>query len=164
MRGVKSSPALKWLLLLLLPITLGPKLATRAGTQLGAVNDKQVQLDVVEFLSRQHFSVIQFEKFEEGQPMLRATAAACRMLVAKSPAIGSDRDVLGQLVTADDRFVIVYRGKVYANQPTWLTVSDLLWARLRRQIGLDTQAAPPVLAVIASASCGADRLPWDELG
>jgi hypothetical protein len=162
-QGVKSSPALKSFLLLLLPLTLGLKLATGTGAALGTNSDKQVQLEVAEFLLRQHFNVVRFEKFEEGQPMLRANAGECRILVAKSPAIGSDRDVLGQLAKADDRFAIIYRGKVYAEQPTWLTVSDFLWARFRRQIGLSTQA-PPVLAVISSATCGADRLPWDELG
>jgi hypothetical protein len=162
-RGVKSSPALKWFVLLLLPLTLGLKLAVRAGGELGEFSDKQVQLEVADFLSRQHFNVVSLEKFEEGRPMIRATAGVCRMLVAKSPAIGSDRDVLRQLLTPADQIFVVYRGKVYADQPTWLTVSDFLWARLRREIGLNTQAAP-VLAVIAAENCNAERLPWDELG
>jgi hypothetical protein len=162
-RGVKSSPALKWFVLLLLPITLGFKLAVHAGAELGGVNDKQVQLKVADFLSRQHFNVVSFEDFVEGRPMIRATAGVCRMLVAKSPAIGWDRDVLRQLVTPGDRMFVVYRGKVYADQPTWLTVSEFLWARLRREIGFNAQAAP-VLAVIAAENCGAERLSWDELG
>jgi len=161
--GVNFSPALKWFVILLLPITLGLKLAVRAGAEVGGLNDKQVQLSVADFLSRQRFNVVSFDKFEEGRPMIRATAGACRMLVAKSPAIGSDRDVLRQLLTPADGLFIVYRGKVYADQPTWLTVSDFLWARLRREIGLNTQAAP-VLAVIATANCGAERLSWDEFG
>ena len=163
MYGVKSSPALKWFVLVLLPITLGLKLAVRAGVDSGEGSDKQVQVKVADFLLRQHFNVVKIEKFEEGQPMLRATAAECRMLVAKSPVIGSDRDVLQQLVTGADRLFVVYRGKVYADPPTWLTVSDLLWARFRRGLGLSAEAAPPVLAVIAGPACGAEQLPWDEL-
>jgi len=94
--------------------------------------------------------------------MLQATAGSCRMVVAKSPPIGSDRDVIRRLATGTDRVFVVYRGKVYADQPTWLTVSDFLWARLQRELGLNAQAAP-VLAVIAAPNCGAEQLFWDEL-
>ena len=91
--------------------------------------------------------------------MIQATAGGCRMLIAKSPAIGSDRDVLRRYAEAADQIFVVFRGRVYADQPDWLTVSDFLWARFRRELGLEARAAP-VLAVIAGANCGADRLSW----
>jgi hypothetical protein len=161
---VNSSPAFKWLvLLLLLPITLGVKLAVRPSAELGELSDKQIQLRVAEFLFRQHFTVVSSEKIEEGRPIIQASAGACRVVVAKSPAIGSDRDVIRRLATATDRVFAVYRGKVYVDQPTWLTVSDYLWARLQRELGLNAQAAP-VLAVIAGLNCGAEQLSWNELG
>jgi hypothetical protein len=161
---VNSSPAFKWLvLLLLLPITLGVKLVVRPSAELGELSDKRIQLRVAEFLFRQHFTVVSSEKIEEGRPIIQASAGACRMVVAKSPAIGSDRDVIRRLATATDRVFAVYRGKVYVNQPTWLTVSDYLWARLQRELGLNAQAAP-VLAVIAGLNCGAEQLSWNELG
>ena len=153
----------KWSLILLLPITLGLKLAARPGVNLSELNDKQVQFRVAEFLFRQHFTVVSSEKIEEGRPIIQASAGACRMVVAKSPAIGSDRDVIRRLATATDRVFAVYRGKVYADQPTWLTVSDYLWARLQRELGLNARAAP-VLAVIAGLNCGAEQLSWNELG
>ena len=153
----------KWSLILLLPITLGLKLAARPGVNLSELNDKQVQFRVAEFLFRQHFTVVSSEKIEEGRPIIQASAGACRMVVAKSPAIGSDRDVIRRLATATDRVFAVYRGKVYADQPTWLTVSDYLWARLQRELGLNAQATP-VLAVIAGLNCGAEQLSWNELG
>jgi hypothetical protein len=162
-RGVRFSPALRWFILLLLPITLGWKLAVRPAADLGERNDKQVQLEVAEFLARQHFSVASSEHIEAGRPMIQATAGGCRMLIAKSPAIGSDRDVLRRYAEAADQVFVVFRGKVYADQPDWLTVSDFLWARFRRELGFDARAAP-VLAVIAGANCGADRLSWEELG
>jgi hypothetical protein len=162
-RGVRFSPALKWFIVLLLPITLAWKLAVRPGADLGELNDRQVQLRVAEFLFRQHFNVASAEKIEEGRPMIQATAGACRMLVAKSTAIGSDRDVIRRLAAPTDHVFIIYRGRVYVDQPTWLTVSDFLWARLRREMGLNARATS-VLAVIAAANCGAERLPWDELG
>ena len=163
MRGVNSSPALKWFALLLLPVTLGWKLAVRPSADLGELKDRQVQLRVAEFLVRQHFTVASSEKIEEGRPMIQATAGSCRMLVAKSRVIGSDRDVLGRLAAATDRVFVVYRGKIYGDQPTWLTVSDFLWARLQRELGLNAQDSP-VLAVIAASNCGAEQLSWYEFG
>jgi hypothetical protein len=154
---------LKWFLLLSLPITLGLKLAMRPSAEAGEFNDKQIQLRVAEFLFRQHFTVVNSEKIEEGRPIIQATAGACHMVVAKSPAIGSDRDVIRRLATATDRVFAVYRGKVYVDQPTWLTVSDYLWTRLRRELGWNVQAAP-VLAIIAAPNCAAEQLSWNELG
>jgi len=150
----------KWLILPLLFLTLGIKLAVRPST--GAFDDRQVQFRVSEFLFRQHFNVVNSEKIEHGRPMVQGTAGSCRMLVAKSPSIGSDRDVIRRLAAENDRIFVVYRGKVYADQPTWRTVSDFLWTRLRRELGLNAQAAP-VLAVIAAPNCDAEQLSWNEL-
>jgi hypothetical protein len=161
---VNSSRALKWiaLLLLLLPITLGWKLAVRhAGP--GDLTDKEVQRQVAEFLIRQHFKVEVPDQVLLGRPALSATAGMCRILIAKSSAIGSDRDLIRGLATRADRVFIVFRGKVYAEQPTWLTVFDFLWSRLRRELGFKAPASP-VLAIIASTNCDAEKLPWHELG
>jgi hypothetical protein len=158
---VSSSPALRWFILLLLLLSLGWKLAVRAGDT-GELTEKEVQLKVAEFLVRQHFSVAISENVTEGQPNIRATAVACRMLVAKSPAMGWDRDMLRSYETTADHVFVVFRGQVYADQPKWLTVMDSLWYRLVRGLGLKAQPAP-VLAVIATASCDAERLPWGEL-
>jgi hypothetical protein len=160
---VSYSPALKWsILLLLLPLTLGWKLAVREGGSTEAT-EKDAQRQVAEFLIHQHFTVVVSEQVAEGQPIIRATVGACRILIAKSPAVGWDRDLVRGYATATDRVFVVFRGNVYSDQPTWLTVSDFLWARVRREIGFKAQAAP-VLAVIASTNCDAERLPWNELG
>jgi hypothetical protein len=161
-RGVSFSPVLRWFVLLLLPLTLGWKLAVRPEAS-GELADTEVQRKVTEFLIRQHFKVAGSEQATEGQPTIRATAGACRMLVAKSPAMGWDRDMIRRYATAEDRIFVVFRGGIYAEQPTWLTVPDFLWARFRRELGMSTQAAL-VLAVIATQNCEADRLPWKELG
>jgi predicted small integral membrane protein len=158
-----SSPALKWfVLLLLLPVTLGWKLAVRPGDT-RELMEKQAQLKVAEFLVRQRFTVAVADKIEEGRLAIRATFGTCRMLISKSPAMGWDRDMLRHQTTPGDRVFVVFRGKVYAEQPTWLTVSDSLWSRFRRELGLKTDASP-VLAVIATSNCDAERLPWHELG
>ena len=161
MRGVSFSPALKWFVLLLLPLTLGWKLAVRPGG-LGELTQKDAQRNVAEFLARQHFAVSVSEQTDEGRPTISATTGMCRMLVARSPAIDSDRDLIRRYATAADRVFVVFRGRVYSEQPTWLTVSDFLWSRFRRELGFNAEAAP-VFAVIATTSCDAERLPWNEL-
>ena len=152
---------LKWFVLLLLPLTLGWKLAVRPSDS-GELKEKDAQGKIAEFLVRQHFTVAVSDKMEEGRPAIRATAGACRMLVAKSPAMGWDRDMIRRHATVADEVFVVFAGKIYAEQPTWLTVSDFLWTRLRRELGVNVQPTP-VLVVIATTSCAAERLPWDEL-
>ena len=95
--------------------------------------------------------------------MLRANAGACRILIANSNPLAWDRDVISRNATVADRSFVVFRGRVYAEQPTWLTVPDFLWSRFQRELGLRAHAAP-LLAVIATTSCNAERLPWGELG
>jgi hypothetical protein len=158
---VRSSRGLKWILVLLLPLTLAWKLAvhTRHPSDL---TEKQVQQRVAEFLVRQHFVVSTAADVSEGQPSLRATAGLCRVLVARSPAVGWDHDLIRRYATDADRVFVVFAGRVYSEQPTWLTVADFLWARFWRDLGFRTNPAP-VLAVIAEPSCGAERLPWAEV-
>ena len=149
------SPALKWSLLgLLIAVTLGLKWAGHAREP----NEKDVPLRVAEFLARQHFTVVRSAEAKEGEPMVRATAPACRMLVIKSPVLGWDRDTARRRGTAADRVFVVFRGKVYNNPPSWLVVSDFLWSRLRRELGLKYESNP-VFTVIATTSCEAERLP-----
>jgi hypothetical protein len=146
---------------LALALTLGWKVAARLG-QFAMPSEPDARLRVAEFLTRQHFAVSVSAQVEEGRPMVSASAGPCRMLIVSSPATGSDRDLTRRLVSGADRFFVVFRGQVYPEQPTWLTVPDHLWSRLRRELGWDVQATP-VLSVIASASCEAERLPWNEL-
>ena len=155
----------RWLvlLLLLLLVTLGWKLAVRPADWAEIQEqEKGAQRKVAEFLVRQNFVVAASEKMQEGQPTIRASAGACRLLVAKSPALAWDRDVIRRHATAADRIFVVFRGRVYAEQPTWLTVTDKLWSRFRRELGFRGEETP-VFAVIATASCNAERLPWDQI-
>ena len=159
MRGVNYSPAFKWsLLVLLIALTLGWKWTGHAREP----NEKDAQLRVAEFLVRQHFTVVRSAEAKEGEPTIRATAPACRMLVIKSPVVGWDRDTVRRHATAADRILVVFRGKVYEDPPSWLIVPDWLWSRLRRELGLKFETNP-VFTVIATTSCDAERLPWDQL-
>jgi hypothetical protein len=159
-RGVKCSTALKWFLILALPLTLGLKLAVRPDRSVASETD--VQQKVAEFLRRQHFAVALPDRTSEGQYMLRASAGPCRILVAKSDPTAWDNAAIRRNTTDGDRVFVVFRGRTYEDQPTWLTVPYFLWLRLQRELGLRTLPVP-LLSVIATAGCGAERLPWGEL-
>ena len=159
MRGVNYSPALKWSLLgLLIALTLGWKWTGHAREP----TERDAQFRVAEFLARQHFTVVRSAEAKEGEPTVRATAPTCRILVIKSPVLAWDQDTVRRLATAADQVLVVFRGKVYQDQPSWLVVSDFLWSRLRRELGLKFESNP-VFTVIATTSCEAERLPWDQL-
>ena len=152
---------LKWFLILALSLTLGLKLIVRPDKSAPSATD--IQQRDADFLVQQRFTVALTNQRGEGQPMLRASAGACRILVANSNPMAWDRDVIGRNATGADRSFVVFQGRVYKEQPTWLTVPDFLWSRLQRELGVRVHPAP-LLAVIATASCNAEHLPWSELG
>jgi hypothetical protein len=155
---VNCSTALKWFLILALPLTLGLKLIVRPDRSAASAPD--VQQKVAEFFLRQRFTVVLPDRTGEG--MLRASAGPCRILVANSDPMAWDSDAIRRNAMAADRVFVVFRGRIYQDPPTWLTVPYFLWSRVGRELGLRAQAAP-LLSVIATASCGAERLPWSEL-
>jgi hypothetical protein len=158
-RGVSFSPALKWFIILLLPLTLGWKLAARQGVAQEPTQGQQLR--VAEFLVRQHFTVA-IPNQGEARPTVRATAGPCQMVVTRSDPIGWQTDEIHRSASKADRVFFVFGGRIYPQQPTWLTVSDLLWSRFRRELGFNVQATP-VLAIIATTNCDAERLPWSQL-
>ena len=157
---MNCSTALKWFLILALPLTLGLKLVVRPDRSVASETD--VQQKVAEFFLRQRFTVALPDRTGKGQYMLRASAGPCRILVANSDPIAWDSDAIRRNAMAAERVFVVFRGRIYKDPPTWLTVPYFLWSRLERELGLRAQAAP-LLSVIATASCGAERLPWSEL-
>jgi hypothetical protein len=159
-RGVKCSTALKWFLIVALPLTLGLKLVVRP--ERSVASEADVQQKVAEFFRRQRFTVALSEQTGEGQYMLRASAGPCRILVAKPDPIAWDTAAIRRNAIDGDRFFVVFRGRTYDDQPTWLTVPYYLWSRLERELGMRAQTAP-LLSVIATDGCGAERLPWSEL-
>jgi hypothetical protein len=161
-QGVNSSHALKWsLLLLLLAVTLGWKLTVRSGGS--GEPEENGQRKVAEFLMRHSFTVALYQQAAEGQPAIRASAADCRMLVAQSSPIAWEGDQIRRYAIASDQMFVVFGGKIYADQPVWLTVPASLWSRFKRELGLRAEAIS-LLTIIASESCDAERLPWAELG
>jgi len=151
---VSFSPALKLLLAVLLPLTIFWKLTVTAD------NIDRPEDDVVAFLARHGFDAAASEDMNFRG--IRAANGACHMRIMMPSYYGADRDMIRNLVTADDTVIFVHQGKVYREQPVLLTVSAELWARALRKIGLMNRHTP-VLAVMAQRRCDADRLPWDQL-
>jgi hypothetical protein len=150
--------------LVLLVLTLGWKVAARPDAS-SAIEKTETdgQRKIADFLVRQHFTAVVPETMPSELPMVRATAGACRILVIKPSYDGSDRERMRRYTSARDTIFVVFGGRIYAEQPTFLTVSDELWARFRRQLGLKVETTP-ALVVIATKGCDAERLPWQELG
>ena len=78
---------------------------------------------LAEFLVRQHFSVSMMERAEQGKPAVTANSGSCRMLVIRSPALGWDRDLVRRYADAEDQVFVVFRGRIYSDQPTFRTVA-----------------------------------------
>lgn len=159
---MKSSRALKFLVLfVLLAISLGWKVVARA-TPGERPSDRSIQARVAEFLVQQHFNVTIMERAEEGKPSVTATSGSCRLLVIRSPALGWDRDLVRRYADEGDRVFAVFKGQVFADQPTFQTVFDALSSRFLRELGFKTWPSP-VFAVVAKPGCEADRLPWGQV-
>jgi hypothetical protein len=144
----------------LLSLTLAWKVIARAIPD-GEPPDRNTQVRLAEFLSRQHFNVSMLERAEEGKPAVTASSGSCRILVIKSPALGWDRDLIRRYAEAEDQIFVVFRGRIYSDQPTFQTVLDALSSRFLRELGFGTWPSP-IFAVVARKSCDADRLPWDK--
>jgi len=153
---VSYSPALRWFIALLLPLTLAWKLTV------GLDDSSELKGRIVDFLVQHQFDVVVTEEVVEGMPTIRATSEACRMLISKTSPSGWRRHMISELATATDRIFIVFRGRVYTEQPAWLLVVHL-WSSFLRKLGR-VRNTTPVIAVLATAPCDAERFPWDELG
>ena len=71
---------------------------------------------------------------------MEATSFGCRILVRFSQRKAGDLTRL--YATAVDSVFVVYEGNVYREQPTWLSVWDILLAKFRRALGSKVQPSP----------------------
>lgn len=119
---------------------------------------------MVEFLTRQKFDVVVTDRMILSDlPLIHATAGTCRMLVAEASPDGWNNLVIRDVAKGMDQLFLVYRNKIYSEQPTWLTITTYWWSRYLRKMGLVGHAMP-LFAVAATAACDAKQLPWAELG
>jgi hypothetical protein len=152
---VRPTPAFKWLLIFLIPLTFTWKLVAERPAP------HEMQGHIVRFLMIHNFSATE-QTLVEGVPIVRATMGDCSMIVAEALPDGSTRDIVRHVATTMDQHFVVFRGKIYDEQPTWLTVTQDSWTRFLRKVGIPQLEAPPII-VAATCSCGAERLPWAEL-
>jgi hypothetical protein len=157
---VNCFPVLKWSLLLLLLLLLALSLAWKSAIRIDYSSN--LEQKVLSFLVRNHFVVAVSEEMIRDHRTFRATRASCQMLITPISHRGWERDTIDSRATVADQVFIVFGGKIYAEQPTWLTASDFLWYKLLSELGLKIRPTP-VIAVIATKTCDAERLPWYEL-
>jgi hypothetical protein len=118
--------------------------------------------NLVDFFQRNHFEVSATDQIVHDLPVLRAKMNSCTLQIVRLTPNGSDRDLFRHLAVGADRAFVVFRGKVYAQQPIWWTVLDDVWSRHLRELGMSNRVTA-VIAIAANSSCKAERLPWDEL-
>lgn len=162
--GVSYSPALKWLFGVLLVLTLGSKwgLSVYSPPVLPGQEEKAAEASVVNFLVRNHFAVVAAGNVTFEMDMVQATSGLCRLRVVLSASRGWHRDLIRTMTRPEERSFVVYRGKIYPEQPMILTVLDFLRYKLLTKIGIAAHATP-VLTIMAEPTCEADRLPWNQL-
>jgi hypothetical protein len=148
---VSSSNAFKWLLATVLLISFAWKIAIPS--------EKDSDDGLVAFLKRNHFAVAVTTSDVQ---TIQAQSDSCRLRVVKLESDGSNRDLVRQLASGKDRSFVVFRGRVYDQQPTLLTRISYIWFERLRELGL-VKHLEPVIAVIADPSCHAEGLPWNEL-
>jgi hypothetical protein len=141
---------------LLLPMTLAWKLTV------GLEDPTALKEGILDFLVQHQFDVAITEDVVEDMPAIRASREACRMLILKTAPNGWRRHMISELAAATDQVFIVFRGMVYTEQPTWQTLVARFWSSFMRKFGLQRYTTP-VIAVIATASCNVEGLPWYEL-
>jgi hypothetical protein len=112
--------------------------------------------EMIKFLSHQAFDAVLTEV--DSMPVVRATSGSCHILIVQVEPDGSTQDLVHDLA-ATDHVSIIFRGRVYAQQPVLLTVTDTLWSKSLRKLGL-MRGITPVIAAVANASCNIEELPW----
>jgi hypothetical protein len=142
------SPAVKLFMILTVPLTLGFKAVT------GEPDSYESKAAISEFLSRHRFEIQ--EQTVAGIPTVVATSGACRMIVAEGSPNGWTRDMTWVPRTPSSSFF----GEPFTR--TWRTFTDHWLSKNTRRLGFARHTSP-IIAVSATESCDAKRLPWDEL-
>ena len=151
---MKYSPALRWAILILLPLTIAWKLAVKRE------NPIEIQNAIVEFLANQQFDITVTKETMHYMPIIEASSASCSLRVMRVSPLGNEVDVVHSFAGSTDHIFFVFRRSVYTQQPVWLTRTSYLWFKFLVQLGLVSRI-PPVIAV--ASSCNAEQLPWSVL-
>ena len=84
------------------------------------------------------------------------------MILVEASPDGSTRDVMRHVGATLAQHFVVFRGKVYDEQPVWLTATEDSWTRYLRKLGIAQPEMPPIM-VAETRTCAAEQLPWIEL-
>jgi hypothetical protein len=152
---VNYSPGFRWLVGLLLPLTLLLKFAV------GAEDPGEFNARIANFLAERGFKSVTIEEVTSGIQLVRANSGECRLFVVDVSGKGWTKELIRNLSGTDDRIFTVFRGAVYEQAPTWLTATNDLYFRILQKLGL--ARAGLVIGVSASPVCNAERLPWNEV-
>ena len=150
---MSSSGVLKWSIAFILLLSIAWKIAIPPDNQ----NDLKDGL--VEFFERNHFNIVVTEQVVNYTPIIQANTASCHLQIARLTPDGSNRDLIRHLTMGAERLFIVFRGRVYTQQPILWTVLNYFSSRFLRELGL-IRHITPVIAVAANSSCDVERLPW----
>jgi hypothetical protein len=137
-------------------LTLGWKIAIQPDDQ------NYLKEDLINFFERNDFDVVVTDEIVNYTRIIRATTASCQLQIARLTPDGSNQNLVQHFFAGADRSFVVFRGKVYAQQPVFWTILTYLWTRFLREFGL-IRHITPVIAVAANSACNAERLPWGEL-
>jgi hypothetical protein len=162
---VSSSRAFKGFVGLLLVITLGWKwVAISQGirSSTNVEEERTAEQRLSDFLVRHHFYIAGSREVVFGMQLVLAVGGPCQMKLVLSSSRGWHRDLIQNLKVGAVETFVVFDGRRYEEQPTWLTVPDFLWARFLSGIGFSKHPRP-VITVIAGGGCDASRLPWQEV-
>ena len=108
---VNYSPAFKWFIGSLLPLTLLLKFPV------GAEDPGEFTTRIANFLSERGFKAVTIEE-TLGTQVVRANSGECRMFVVNMSGKGWTRELISKISGTDDRIFIVFRGAVYEQAPT----------------------------------------------
>jgi hypothetical protein len=153
---MNCSPALKWLIAVLLPLSLGWKITVHPE------DPSELNHSLIEFFARHQFNTVVMDDNLDPAPVIRATTDGCRIFVVEVAPDGGDGQFARRFATSTDDIFVVFRGRVYPNPPTLVAVVSERWSRLLRKMGMEHYQTS-VIAVVASTTCNAERLPWNEL-
>jgi hypothetical protein len=140
----------------MLPLTIAWKIAVAPD------DPNEVVDEIVAFLIRQQFDVVITREASNLMPIIEATSGLCLMQVAQIEADGTSEDFIRDRATATDNVFIVFRGRVYSQQPVLMTMINYLWSKFLHQLKLMRHIAPTI-GVVAAASCTVEQLPWELL-
>jgi hypothetical protein len=150
-----QSSTLKWLLIVLLPITIGWKVAIQPERP-GEIEDA-----VFQFLKDQKFDVRATAESIEDMPIVEASSETCNLRLARVSPMGHEAELVRRASKPNEHIFYVFRGVEYIKQPTYKTLANYFWFKFLLELGVVSRV-PPVFAVMTS--CPAEQLPWAKMG